>query len=120
MRLAAEHASPAASAAGFALGFHSIPSMRHLHLHVISKDYDSPCLKHKKHWNSFTTRFFLDVDWVLQRLEDLNGTADHLEYDLDEKHALEKGIMRCPKCKIELRNMPAVKTHVAMCTGKIS
>jgi aprataxin len=34
----------------FRLGFHSAPSMRALHLHVISSDFDSPCLKNKKHW----------------------------------------------------------------------
>merc|ERR1739848_578035 len=35
-------------------GFHAVPSMKVLHLHVISKDLDSPSLKNKKHWNSFT------------------------------------------------------------------
>lgn len=34
----------------------------HLHMHVISQDFDSPCLKNKTHWNSFTTDFFRDVD----------------------------------------------------------
>jgi aprataxin len=46
----------------WALGFHSVPSMRRLHLHVISRDFDAPSLKTKRHWNSFTTPFFLDVD----------------------------------------------------------
>lgn len=32
----------------------------HVHLHVISQDFDSPCLKNKKHWNSFTTDYFID------------------------------------------------------------
>mmetsp|Transcript_15506 Transcript_15506/g.24794 ORF Transcript_15506/g.24794 Transcript_15506/m.24794 type:complete len:139 (-) Transcript_15506:316-732(-) len=40
------------------LGFHAVPSLRQLHLHIISDDFDSPCLKNKKHWNSFTTDFF--------------------------------------------------------------
>lgn len=31
-----------------------------LHLHVISQDFDSPALKTKKHWNSFTTEYFID------------------------------------------------------------
>ena len=30
------------------------------HLHVISQDFDSPSLKNKKHWNSFTTPYFVD------------------------------------------------------------
>ena len=32
----------------------------HVHLHVISQDFNSPCLKTKKHWNSFTTEYFID------------------------------------------------------------
>ena len=29
-------------------------------MHVISQDFDSPSLKNKKHWNSFTTPYFVD------------------------------------------------------------
>ncbi|XP_032674511.1 aprataxin isoform X2 [Odontomachus brunneus] len=43
----------------FIIGYHAIPSMQRLHLHVISTDFVSPCLKTKYHWNSFTTPFFL-------------------------------------------------------------
>lgn len=43
----------------FNIGYHAEPSMVRLHLHVISKDMNSPCLKTKKHWNSFTTNFFI-------------------------------------------------------------
>lgn len=32
----------------------------HVHLHVISQDFDSPSLKNKKHWNSFTTDYFME------------------------------------------------------------
>lgn len=39
-------------------GFHAIPSMQRLHMHIISKDMVSPCLKTKVHWNSFTTEAF--------------------------------------------------------------
>lgn len=45
----------------FKIGYHALPSMQQLHLHVISNDFDSPCLKTKKHWNSFCTDFFLPV-----------------------------------------------------------
>lgn len=39
-------------------GFHAVPSMQRLHLHIISTDMVSPCLKTKVHWNSFTTANF--------------------------------------------------------------
>lgn len=35
-------------------------STSHVHLHVISQDFDSPCLKNKKHWNSFNTDYFVE------------------------------------------------------------
>lgn len=41
----------------FKIGFHAQPSMQRVHLHVISRDFHSPCLKTKKHWNSFNTPF---------------------------------------------------------------
>lgn len=40
-------------------GFHAAPSMQRLHMHIISTDMVSSCLKTKIHWNSFTTKFFL-------------------------------------------------------------
>ncbi|XP_078226681.1 aprataxin isoform X5 [Callithrix jacchus] len=50
----------------FRLGYHAIPSMSHVHLHVISQDFDSPCLKNKKHWNSFNTEYFLESQVSLE------------------------------------------------------
>lgn len=43
-------------------GIHAHPSMNHLHVHVISVDRYSERLKHKKHYNSFSTPFFVDID----------------------------------------------------------
>ncbi|XP_006863086.1 PREDICTED: aprataxin isoform X2 [Chrysochloris asiatica] len=50
----------ASSKLRFRLGYHAIPSMSQVHLHVISQDFDSPCLKNKKHWNSFNTEYFIE------------------------------------------------------------
>lgn len=41
-------------------GVHSIPSLSNLHIHVITQDFYSSRLKHKKHYNSFTTEFFVE------------------------------------------------------------
>jgi len=43
-------------------GIHMNPSMNHLHIHVISRDMHSPFLRHRKHYNSFTTSFFTELD----------------------------------------------------------
>ena len=47
------------------IGFHAKPSMDHLHLHVISSDFVSSCLKTKKHWNSFNTKHFLSLSGMI-------------------------------------------------------
>ncbi|EST05522.1 Histidine triad (HIT) protein [Kalmanozyma brasiliensis GHG001] len=46
--------------------FHAVPSMEHLHLHVVSMDLVSDRLKHKKHFRSFhpTVGFALRLDDV--------------------------------------------------------
>ncbi|KAG5944983.1 hypothetical protein E4U59_006552 [Claviceps monticola] len=45
-------------------GVHAVPSMSHLHIHVLSRDMHSESMKHRKHYNSFNTPFLVDVmDW---------------------------------------------------------
>lgn len=91
----------------FRLGYHAIPSMSHVHLHVISQDFDSPCLKNKKHWNSFTTDYFIESKDVLQMLERdgrvsvKEGTSELLKLPL-----------RCHTCHRELSTIPALKEHL--------
>ncbi|CAL3969111.1 unnamed protein product [Diplocarpon coronariae] len=43
------------------VGIHAHPSMNHLHIHVLSVDRYSEFLKHRKHYNSFATPFFVDL-----------------------------------------------------------
>lgn len=44
------------------VGIHAHPSMNHLHIHVISVDRFSDKMRHKKHYNSFSTPFFVELD----------------------------------------------------------
>ncbi|KAF5877112.1 putative histidine triad nucleotide binding protein [Botrytis fragariae] len=43
------------------IGIHMHPSMDHLHIHVLSVDRYSSCLKKRKHYNSFATPFFVHL-----------------------------------------------------------
>ncbi len=43
-------------------GAHTHPSMNHMHIHIMSREMHSPCMKHKKHYLSFNSSFFVDVD----------------------------------------------------------
>ncbi|XP_077460937.1 aprataxin [Stigmatopora argus] len=91
----------------FRSGYHAIPSMSHVHLHVISQDFDSPCLKNKKHWNSFTTDYFILSQDVIHMLETdgkvtvKEGTSELLKLPL-----------RCHKCRTEFPTIPALKQHL--------
>ncbi len=43
------------------VGVHAHPSMSHLHVHVLSRDMHSANARHRKHYNSFTTPFFVPL-----------------------------------------------------------
>jgi aprataxin len=96
----------------FSMGFHAVPSMRQLHMHVLSRDLDSPHLKNKKHWNSFTTAFFRDAGVVLEQVE---RTGELAEVDLEAAEALLQGVMRCNRCGAAMKGMPQLKQHIAGC-----
>ncbi len=48
--------------ASIMIGVHAVPSMSNLHIHVISVDRHSDCLRHRKHYNSFSTPFFVPLE----------------------------------------------------------
>ncbi|OQR94866.1 histidine triad family protein [Achlya hypogyna] len=90
------------------LGFHAVPSMRQLHLHVISTDLMSPALKKKEHWNSFTTSFFKPLVWVLDSLEN----ADMIHIDEADEAAKLKRPLACHKCHTDFSTLPKLKQHL--------
>ncbi|GAB6029093.1 hypothetical protein CHUAL_004877 [Chamberlinius hualienensis] len=93
----------------FRLGFHAVHSMSHLHLHVISQDMDSVCLKTKKHWNSFVTEYFVDAEVVIQQLEK-NGSYNVIS--AEQGKALLNTPLRCHQCNLPLPTMPKLKQHI--------
>ncbi|XP_067886715.1 aprataxin isoform X1 [Heterodontus francisci] len=91
----------------FRLGFHAIPSMSHIHLHVISQDFDSPCLKNKKHWNSFNTDYFLESEDVMKMVE-LDGKVTVK----DGMTELLKLPLMCHVCQQQQSTIPQLKEHL--------
>lgn len=66
-------------------GVHAGPSMNHLHIHVLSVDRRSECMRHRKHYNSFATPFLIDVeDFPLEKGDDRRhpGREGYLNRDL--------------------------------------
>ncbi|EPY25846.1 aprataxin [Angomonas deanei] len=97
----------------FISGFHSLPSLPMLHMHLLTLDLDSPCLKNKKHYNSFATFFFLSSERVIEDL-----TTHHritLNQDVKQLHQLEEQSMCCLWCGEPLANVPAMKQHIRAC-----
>ena len=111
-------AHPATTAGGarvpFRVGFHSVPSLSPLHAHVVSQDFVSPALKTKKHVNSFSSPFFVDLDDVVAAL-DARRPLPLLAGD-DAAAALKAGL-KCPRCGEGAATMPALKRHLDACDG---
>ncbi|KAI3771334.1 hypothetical protein L6452_02496 [Arctium lappa] len=93
----------------FRLGYHSAPSMRQLHLHVISQDFNSKHLKNKKHWNSFNSPFFRDSVDVIQEVSE-QGKAT-----LNEDEKFMSMELRCNRCRSAHPNIPRLKSHIGIC-----
>ncbi|XP_055149976.1 aprataxin isoform X8 [Symphalangus syndactylus] len=91
----------------FRLGYHAIPSMSHVHLHVISQDFDSPCLKNKKHWNSFNTEYFLESQAVIKMVQEAGRVTVR-----DGMPELLKLPLRCHECQQLLPSIPQLKEHL--------
>src|SRR4051812_47901064 len=87
------------------VGIHLHPSMHHLHIHVISRDRVSECMKHRKHYNSFATGFFVELG--------------DFPMDGEQRKALEgrkflDSELRCGRCGERFGNKFArLKEHLA-------
>ncbi|XP_008574996.1 PREDICTED: aprataxin isoform X1 [Galeopterus variegatus] len=92
----------------FRLGYHAVPSMSHIHLHVISQDFDSPCLKNKKHWNSFNTEYFLESQAVIKMVKEAGRVTVR-----DGMSELLKLPLRCHECQQLLPSIPQLKDHLS-------
>ena len=110
-------AAPAApTVIDFRIGFHAMPSMSQLHLHVISQDFHSAALKNKKHWNSFTSSFFVPVQHAIARLE----RGESVAFDLAAAKALTKAPLCCHRCGADMKNMPTLKAHILTCDAPVA
>lgn len=116
-------------------GVHSIPSLNNLHIHVITQDFYLEKMKHKKHYNSFTTTFFVEFDRLkpprnhrkrmqrgflgYQSGEESNDSHNDESSDLESDSSIEKSDVGLPQIKIErdpktLESL--IKTSPLLCT----
>ena len=99
----------AGSTGRFIIGFHAEPSMRQLHCHVVSWDLDSYCVKNKKHYNSFTTAFFVPLAAVEAAVVQEGQAASAVPAAAE---ALLKQSMRCHHCGADMTTIPSLKAHL--------
>lgn len=97
------------------IGFHAVPSMEHIHLHVLSADLCSERMKIKKHYNSFHPKlgFFLHVDQILSWFDAEISYFENISKLLptEYEHLLKKPLI-CFHCDAEKKNMPTLKAHL--------
>jgi aprataxin len=101
-------------------GFHAIQSMQPLHMHIMTRDFQSECFKNKKHWNSFNTSYFIQLDELIKHLEvDLNNLSE--DYFVKDKFNLKKtnilneylkSDLKCNVCGLVQNNIPNLKKHL--------
>lgn len=83
-------------------GTHANPSMNHLHIHVLSRDLHSDCLKKKNHYLSFTTDFFIGMSEYPVAKNDPRRNYRHFPSD-----------MLCWRCNRNFSNqMVQLKAHL--------
>ena len=89
-------------------GFHAVPSMHHLHLHLISIDFNSENVKKPRHWTIFNTDYLVaPYTWVRQL--QLHGRVD---VDVTAERARTKSSeMRCPLTGRVLRGVDELRHH---------
>lgn len=63
-------------------GIHANPSMYHLHIHVLSKDMVSECMKKTNHYLSFTTDFLVGLDQFPLSRDDHRRAYRHFPDDM--------------------------------------
>ncbi|KAK6335131.1 aprataxin-like protein [Orbilia javanica] len=90
------------------IGVHARPSMSNLHIHLISEDMHSDRVKTKKHYNSFNSGFFVNLDeFPLDKGDERIPSVGHVT------NGMLKGDMVCWKCKRNFKNrFKELKDHL--------
>lgn len=103
------------------MGYHAVPSLTPLHLHIISSDFDSECIKNKKHINSFTnSRFFVSPGMLeghmVQRAGAVEGDDVKVSVDAELANSIINATpFSCFRCGFISKSVPQWKQHNLSC-----
>lgn len=113
-------------ATSFKIGYHSIPSLHPLHLHILSSDYDSSCITARKHITSFSSPFFVTSEALEYHLESafaVMKTPHSLFVDVRKQRAedfLKYSPLACNRCGRMAKALPDWKRHNESCAAAIT
>ena len=82
--------------------------MRHLHLHLLSLDFDAEDLKKPRHWIIFNTDYLVPPAVWIEQLE----THGRIAVDRSAEMRKVKERMLCPLTGDALADIGAVKQHL--------
>ncbi|KAI0748162.1 hypothetical protein C8Q80DRAFT_1170487 [Daedaleopsis nitida] len=108
---------------GVQIGFHAVPSLEHIHLHILSDEFRGEYMKGKKHLNSFHPKrgFFLHLDEVLSWFgPDIEPTWFAMKSTIDKKEyeKLLKEDITCPHCDEPYKSMSKLTDHLRIIFSK--
>lgn len=78
----------------FRCGYHMVPSMKRLHLHIVSQDFNSYRMRKKHHWNTFNTEYFMDSEAAMAIIEE----KGYIDVNEQFYEALLDSQMQCNYC----------------------
>lgn len=95
-------------------GIHAEPSLKQLHVHIISQDFKSPCMKHRKHYNSFQPPFLVGIDSLINAVEKVDLSL----LGLERAERYLQSDMCCAGCGANFQNRFAeLKKHLNNCNA---
>eukprot|EP01059_Diplonema_ambulator_P026233 TRINITY_DN43470_c0_g1_i1.p1 TRINITY_DN43470_c0_g1~~TRINITY_DN43470_c0_g1_i1.p1 ORF type:complete len:383 (+),score=23.21 TRINITY_DN43470_c0_g1_i1:66-1214(+) len=95
----------------FQMGYHCTPSLRPLHLHIMTTDLSSDCLKNRKHYSSFCPPYFIAASEVERRLAE----TGKVHITPTEAAPPTSGAMPCRWCGEGFGTIPMLKKHFETC-----
>ncbi|KAI7824125.1 hypothetical protein BC939DRAFT_154132 [Gamsiella multidivaricata] len=96
------------------MGFHVVPSMLQLHLHVISQDFCSQFLRSRVHYNAFTTAFFISSEQVLRVLREREKFWLQKSELAEFKNSKFKSPLVCLQCGQRQKGFYQLKVHLEL------
>ncbi|KAI0780891.1 hypothetical protein BD413DRAFT_462632, partial [Trametes elegans] len=99
------------------IGVHALPSLEHLHVHVVSSDFLGEYFKRKKNLNSFHPKlgFFIHLDEIIRWFDaDIEPTWFAMVSTIDKKEyePLLRANTRCPLCDAPYTSSPRLRRHL--------